>query len=52
MNFSSNFVWAYKETTQKCANFVDVILVLHFELFFSRISDLNIPMTKVYKYER
>ena len=40
------------KTTKKCANFVDALLVLHFSIFFARLSYLYIPMTKMYKYER
>ena len=40
------------ETTQKCANFGDVLLVLHFLRLFYHLSDLDSPMTKLSKYER
>ena len=34
------------ETTQKCANFVDALLVLHSLIIFARLSDLYSPMNK------
>ena len=39
------------KTTQKCANFVDVNIVLHFQFFFVRYSDLHSTITKLYRYE-
>ena len=39
------------KTSQKCANFIDVYLVLNY-YFFTRPSDFNSPMTKLLKYER
>ena len=40
------------ETTQKCAIFIDVNLVIHFLIIFAHLPDLNSPMTKLLKYER
>ena len=45
-------IYFLTKTTQKCANFVDALLVLHLLTFFAHISDLYSPMTKLYKYER
>ena len=40
------------ETTQKCATFVHVLLVLHFLIIFAHLSDFDITMIKLSKSER
>ena len=40
------------ETTEKCAKFVVVLLVLHFLIFFAHLSDFDSSMTKLSKSER
>ena len=40
------------KTTKKCENFVGSLVSLHFLLFFPHLSEIYIPMTKLYKSER
>ena len=44
-------IYFLTETTQKCANFVNTLLVLYFSIFSARIIDFDIPMAKLSKYE-
>ena len=53
---NNQYFWTKKldkffKGSQKCANFVDMHLVIHISTIFACLSDFYSPMTKLLKYE-